>query len=924
MESFLRRVLPDGGRYVVASIDGTTGIREICGIPSIPDAVKVAQRLSQHKTNVYFAVGTYGADRKAASAVAKRCLFIDLDGKAFGSKQDMLKELGAFCRTTGFPGPSIYVDSGGGIHAYWTFDRDLPVAAWRALAEKLKAKCIETGFKIDPTVTADAARILRMPGTLNHKTAPPVACRVLKDTGIDYDPGSLLRVLMPAPAAGMSSALRALAGAVGSDDLGAGAPGVASYPQVPYYATEIAEKCGVMKAALANGGADHTEPEWRHLLGLLTFTEDGERLVHDISRGHAGYTEAGTETKYAAVLKLKAEGKLKPILCSTFGSYKGSICAACPYNGHIKTPMVLGKIEAVAYLPYNYRMADYSVQKLAKKGDGEVPDLWVDIFPYRISDVEVLDPSGGQPLQVRMLMTSKNRVTKFTFPHVFMSMQGDGLPMEFANAHLWVTGQQITEYRGFMTSWLRKMTDVKTSVSVELSGLGWGKRGGRPAFAAGSQVHTEDGKEFDWYTDQSMARSYRPKGDIEPWKIAASAIASDPRQAAVATLLTAFAAPLVNFTGAKGLTYSLYSPESGTGKSSILRTAQAVWGHPTLGMAMVDDTQLSVINKLGFLNTIPAYWDELRSGDTLVNFVKMIFTLGQGREKARLTSSIKQQSTGTWDTLVTIASNERIADHVDTYIKNTDAGRLRLFEVSLPLLMNPDATVTRAFAKLENNYGHAGVIYGKYLATHRAEAEKLVQDIQDKLKQKLAGGASERYWIAFLSSILAAATLVERAGLLAVDRSKLTGWLITQYQAQQGGITTNYKTPAEAAIGSIFSFIDTNRHKLLLVETFSGTGLNKYGNILTPANQTPREEIVVLKAVGEKKLRIKHAAWKLYVTNVLKHSPTTLEQHLTDMGATQSKQNLSAGIQAASNARVLCIELDLTSGIFAPLLDEEK
>lgn len=916
METFLNRVLPQGGQYVVVSIDGTSGAREIRGLPDVATAAKAAQRLSQYKTNVYFAVGTYGVDRK--EPLHKRCLFVDLDGKAFGTKQDMLKELSTFCKATGFPGPSIYVDSGRGIHAYWTFDRDLPVAAWRALAEKLKAKCLESGFRIDPTVTADAARILRVPGTLNHKEAPPLACRVLKDTGIDYDPGILLRALLPR----VSGSLAALAGAVGANDLGA-APEAASYPQIPYYATEIAEKCGVMKAALANGGEDQTEPEWRHLLSLLTFTEDGDRLIHEISRGHPGYTEANTEAKYAQVLKLKADGKLKPILCSTFASYKGSICAACPYNGHIKTPMVLGKIEAVAYLPHNYRMADYSVQKLAKKGDGEIPDLWVDVFPYRISDVEVLDPSGGQPLQVRMLLSSKNRVTKFTFPHVLLSMQGDGLPLEIANYHLWITSQQVGEFRGFMTSWLRKMTDIKTSVSVELSGLGWGRRAGQAAFVAGAAVYTPDGKEYDYYTlDSTMHRNYKPKGNIDPWTIAATAIAKDPRQAAVATLLTAFAAPLVNFTGAKGLTYSLYSPESGTGKSSILRTAQAVWGHPTLGMAMVDDTQLSVINKLGFLNTIPAYWDELRSGDTLLNFVKMIFTLGQGREKSRLTSSIKQQSTGTWDTLVTIASNERIADHVDQYIKNTDAGRLRLFEVSLPLLSNPDATVTRAFSKLETNYGHAGIIYGKYLATHRGEAEKLVQDIQDKLKQKLAGGASERYWVAFISSILAAATLVERAELLTIDKPKLTSWLIHQYHAQQSGITTNYKTPADAAIASVFSFIDTNRHRMLLVETFNGTGLSKYGNIMTPANQTPREEITVLKAIHEKKLRIKHGAWKAYVTNVLKHSPTTLEQELMSMGATQSKQNLSAGIQAASNARVLCIELDLTLTAFAGLLDD--
>jgi hypothetical protein len=917
VEAFLRRVLPDGGKYVVVSIAGESGAREIRGLPDIPAAVSAAQRLSQYKTNVYFAVGTYGADRK--QPVAKRALFVDLDPKGYPTKQEQLQALSAWCRATAFPPPSIYVDSGHGIHAYWCFDRDMPVAEWRPLAEALKKRCLEADLKIDPTVTADAARILRMPGTMNVKGETPLACRVLKDTGVSYDPSALLKSLSPV----LSSSLAALAGMVGAGDLGT-APEASSYPQVPYYATEIAEKCGVLKEALASGGHEHTEPQWRHLLSLLTFTEDGDKLVHDISKGHVGYTPSSTDAKYAAVLQLKRDGKLKPILCTTFAGYKGSICAACPYNGNIKTPMVLGKIEATSFLPHGYRMADYSVQKMIKKGDGEVPDLWVDVFPYRISDVETLDPGSDRALHVRMLLSSKKHVTKFTYEHMLMFMQGSEFNQELAKARLWATPTQLNEFKSFMTTWLRKMTDIKTSVSIELTGLGWGKRGGKHAFVAGPSVYTEDAKEYDFHPpDPAMLRNYKPKGVIDPWKTAAIAIAKDPRQAAVCTLLTAFAAPLVNFTGVKGLAYSLYSAESGTGKSSILRTAQAVWGHPTLGMAMVDDTQLSVINKLGFLNTIPAYWDELRSGDALVNFVKMIFTLGQGREKARLTSSIKQQSTGTWDTLITIASNERIADHVDQYIKNTDAGRLRLFEVSLPMLLMPDPLVTRAFSRLEANYGHAGIIYGAYLATHRSEAEQLVHAYQDYLKKRISPGSAERFWVAFISAILAAATLVERAGLLNINKPKLTAWLLEQVQAQKTGVDTNYKTPADAALSSVISFIDCNRDHMLLVEEFNGTGMNKYGNILTPQNQQPRGEIHVLKAVKDKIIRLKHATWKTFVTNVLKHSPSTLELELVAIGVKVTKAGMSGNVEQSSNARVKVLEIDLTTPTFAKLLDAE-
>jgi hypothetical protein len=915
VEAFLRRVLPDGGRYVVTVIPPGAKAQEIWALASIKALVTAAQRLSLSPVNVYYAVGTYGVNGRNEPK-AKRCLFLDLDPKQFGTKQNALTQLGIFLRAVGFPAPSIYVDSGRGIHAYWTFSRDLDVASWLELASRLKQTCEAAGFHADPTVTADAKRILRLPGTLNHNAATPLPCRVLRDTGIDFDPATLLQALQPR----LSNALSKLAALVGPNDLGS-VPELSSYPQVPYYATEIAEKCGVMKEALETGGRDHTEPQWRHLLGLLAFCDDGENLVHKISEGHPGYSAEQTDKKFARILLEKSEARIKPILCTTFATYKNSICSGCPYNGRIKTPMVLGKLEATAFLPYNYRLGDYSVQRLTKKAAGpDDPDVWTDVFPYRISDVEVLDPGHRAPMQVRAIYSGKKDVHKVDFPHVLLSSgQNDGLAEEFAAHRLWVTSNQISEFKNFMTTWLRRMSDIKAAVAVDLHGLGWGMRSGKHAFVAGPNVYTDDGKEHDFYfPDAAVLRNYIPVGDPAVWTKAATALASDPRPAAVTTLLTSFAAPLVAFAGVKGLTFSLYSADTGTGKSSILRTAQAVWGHPTRGMAMIDDTQLSVINRLGFLNTIPAYWDELRSSDTFFNFVKMIFTLGQGREKSRLTSGIKQQATGTWDTLVTLASNERIADHVDAHIKNSDAGRVRLFEVVLPSLVSPDPSLRATFAALEKNYGHAGQRYAKYLVMHRAEAERIVKTYVDELSKK-SPGTGERFWIAFISVILASALLVERSGILKVDRTALQKYLLTQLVIQRHGSQQEYSAPAESCLAALFQFVDSHRSNMLLVETLYGTGLSKYGNILTPMNQLPREDILILKSRDDHMLRISRHHWRKWVQEVLKSSPTTLETELVKKGAVVRRLALSAGIEAASGARVPCIEVDLTLPAFAEL-----
>jgi hypothetical protein len=103
-----------------------------------------------------------------ASAIARKwALAVDLD------RDDALERIAAFS-----PWPSIVVTTGTGghAHAYWVLNRALSpehaVRATRRLAHTLGA---------DPRAT-DAARILRVPGTLNHKHAPPapVTCTRLE------------------------------------------------------------------------------------------------------------------------------------------------------------------------------------------------------------------------------------------------------------------------------------------------------------------------------------------------------------------------------------------------------------------------------------------------------------------------------------------------------------------------------------------------------------------------------------------------------------------------------------------------------------------------------------------------------------------------------------------------------------------------
>lgn len=212
---FFRRVLPSKGPFTLFT--GSTGPdgklseqRHWNGLQSHEAVEKKIQELSTRPLNVFFATGSYaGANRR--DPVAKRSLFLDLDSKDFSSIQDALLGLSTFVRTVGLPPPSIYVHSGRGVHVYWCLDRDYPVAEWLPVAKALKAKCDELGFTADPTPTADPARVLRAPGTLNRKEATPIPCRILSDNGSTYPLAKIAAQLCGSPATSSAHTLASLA-----------------------------------------------------------------------------------------------------------------------------------------------------------------------------------------------------------------------------------------------------------------------------------------------------------------------------------------------------------------------------------------------------------------------------------------------------------------------------------------------------------------------------------------------------------------------------------------------------------------------------------------------------------------------------------------------------------------------------------------
>jgi hypothetical protein len=146
--------------------------------------------LSRAETHeVYFGLGLYRPDVEsgrglAADVRAITCVWADIDFGGMHAKPNVPPDEKAAYEViarVGLP-PSIVVHSGHGLHAYWllseemTADQGAGALSWR-WSQTVRACARALGYEVD--AVGDLARVLRVPGTFNHKADPDVPVRIV-------------------------------------------------------------------------------------------------------------------------------------------------------------------------------------------------------------------------------------------------------------------------------------------------------------------------------------------------------------------------------------------------------------------------------------------------------------------------------------------------------------------------------------------------------------------------------------------------------------------------------------------------------------------------------------------------------------------------------------------------------------------------
>ena len=285
---FLSLVLPPTGIYCVVGLKDKKP-RQVF-VDTLEDVSDYADALTAKGYDSYFALASFNNNedgRTLANAKEVKSFFLDIDcgpNKDYADQADGLAATKAFVKAAKLPPPTVIVNSGRGIHVYWALEQALPKEEWRPLAENLKALCTKHGFRADPAVTADTARILRIPETLNFKDPenPQPTSILMARTTVSID--TLKDILV-------------------SNDNALDIPGTNPFKR-PLDATTLALmgnyeakfKTILLQSVQGEGCAQIAhiyenqesieEPLWRAGLSIAQHCSDAEKAIHVISKNH--------------------------------------------------------------------------------------------------------------------------------------------------------------------------------------------------------------------------------------------------------------------------------------------------------------------------------------------------------------------------------------------------------------------------------------------------------------------------------------------------------------------------------------------------------------------------------------------------------------------------------------------------------------
>lgn len=861
--SFFKTILPPEGVYYLGVLQkGRHGVAHM-PYTSLETMAAAVEKYDRHPDiTVYHACGAYkepfilGPDkvdpsrekryyRVTENTLSAKALWIDLDcgeekvakGQGYIDKNTAAKAVIKFCQDTGFPTP-MFVDSGNGVHAYWPFTEAVAADEWRPLATTFKTVLAHFKVFADPTRTADFASILRPVGSRNKKDQDNPKLVRTRSTVAPVEPAVIMAALSNIvsnhdvncePVTKGGNFLDSLPDVVGdvsiNDDLA-----IHGYADVPVDAHAIAEKC--QQVAIVRDSGSGSYEQWRRVIGILKFCEDGETVAHAWSAQDASYDKYETQQKIIT-------WNTGPTTCDALAQCNPSGCDNCEFKGKIKTPLVLGRGEVVQEAqtmeaqvdgkdvevdlpapPHGY-LFDTSKQimyRQVKDKDGIVQTFeFCRLLFYPTT--RICQQNGTFLTRIRAHMPDK-AVRDFDIeagvissPQELLRVLGQyeifaSTSNKDANMHL----------HAYMRDSLHRLLQTSKEMNT-MTTFGW--KNSMDSFLIGDRLYNKDGSVrrviLGGYAAE-MAKAFpEPHGSLQGWAEGVDFMYNrpmmEPMQYAICSGFGSILSPLGE-DSYHGIPVALTGSESGRGKTTACKAALYAFGNAI--DLMVNGKDGATVNarwaKMSAMNNIPILFDEMTNAKP-AELSSLLYGASNGKDKERLQggkNGVGMAAQQTWDMSIYITANNPIGALLASEKGNTEAEAMRFIEIKTDTYAIPEldeAQVGVAVKKITRNVGYAGEAFVKYVVSNLDEVTELFVKTSDRLNFA-SGTASHqkyRYYRNHAICTLTALQIMHKLDIAKFDMESLFAWTFQHIEFMCKEAAENNTMTEQEAINSMIS-----------------------------------------------------------------------------------------------------------------------
>jgi hypothetical protein len=807
------------------------------------------------------------ADRHARDVVRLRSFVLDLDVKPTGypSQRAALAALLTFCADLGLE-LGYVVDSGSGIHAYFTLDQPITHDRWVPLSSQLRAAATAKGLKFDAKVTANGATLLRLPTSFNRKDAAnPKPCRVLQQgvvTTLDKFTDSLSE--FPATQTVVTPGVSPQKFTLDPVIFPRRAPITGAYvdhvrqqieqARVVTDATHLHRACPVFADSYDRGGDGDAEPLWFSLAKLCHYVEDGRNLFHDLSSDDGRYDEEAVDQKFDSV---QIEGWPS---CQTFEGSSleaAKICRSCQFYGQGKSPINFARLALVGTL-------GSSVPTTTPYVNGTASTPPVIAFGTGPTHTPIMIPQGfthgpdfiirkaGEPVFVvpvyELDLVSSHTGDSDTYEDYVKAVISRGVAFADRNefrfsGKVLARSQTIADVafqygmtfrdplvaREFFMDWLTVVKNQRKSSSQNR--VGWVATDNDPfsGFTYGGWTSTRNGR-VPSGIPKEMQQDYSPRGTLSGWLKPASALLGRGFVEHEVLIASAFAAPLIAFTPEDGAVLFGYSTQSGVGKSAAIDVAASVWG--LRGSVVRTYTDNSMFDTMASLNNLPPFFDELVPGQqSQKKFNEIVMTVTGGKEKSRLDRSAQRKASRRWKTLLVAAANYSLVEAASSSESNAQA--VRVFEFEIPPRFNTTAMrsdIAKIHAELDQNCGQAGLVYADFIGRNAESVKQLVYETMDEFQRQLHSRDDERFWLSVAAAVMVGAQISNGLKLLHFDLQGMWKFLANTIRKQRDMVQNmgvNVDDPM-THVNRLAQFLNEHVRNQIHTDTLPTQGANRH------------------------------------------------------------------------------------------------